>query len=69
MVPALIILAHGAAGLDCVYGVVHPENAASIRMLERVGMVSNGTVPDMFENDGSWRVGQRYALTPILVPG
>jgi len=62
LVPALISLAYGAAGFDCVYGVVHPDNNASIRMLERVRMVSDGTIPDVFENDGRWRVGQRYAI-------
>ena len=66
LVPALIDLAQGPAGFDRVYAVVHPDNVASIRVLERAGMVRDGTVPEAFPEttapEGRWRDGIRYAI-------
>jgi len=66
LVPALIDLALGAAGFDCVYAMVHPDNVASIRVLEHAGMARDGTVPEAFPEttspEGRWRDGIRYAI-------
>jgi len=66
LVPALIDLAWGPAGLNRVSAVVHPDNAASIRVLERAGMTQEGTVPEVFPETtapkGRWRDGIRYAI-------
>jgi [ribosomal protein S5]-alanine N-acetyltransferase len=66
LVPALIHLALGAAAFARVVGVVHPNNAASIRVLERAGLTRDGVAPDAFPGEespeGRWRDGLRYAI-------
>ena len=66
LLPALLSLAMGPAGFARVYGVVHPDNAASIHVLQQIGMESDGVVhdafPDVRDNEGRWREGLRYAI-------
>jgi RimJ/RimL family protein N-acetyltransferase len=49
-------------GVSLIYGVAHPENLASMRVMERVGMAVDGAVEDAFEDGGGWRAGRRYAI-------
>ena len=66
LVPALIDLALGSAGYTSVFGVVHPDNGASVRVLERAGMVRDGVTAEAFPDaagpEGRWRDGLRYAI-------
>jgi ribosomal-protein-alanine N-acetyltransferase len=66
LVPALIDLAWKSTTFDRVYAVVHPENAASLRVLEHAGMVRDGIVPEAFPDktsiEGRWRDGILYAI-------
>jgi ribosomal-protein-alanine N-acetyltransferase len=65
LLPALLDLAQGMAGFERVDAVVHPDNAASIRVLENAGMQCEGMVPNSFPDllhpEGPWRDGLRYS--------
>lgn len=52
----------GVLGLDRIYGVAHPDNAASIRVMERAGLTYDGEVEEAFEDAEGWRAGRRYAI-------
>ena len=49
-------------GLRRIFGVAHPDNIASMRVMERAGMTFDGDVPDAFEDENGWRAGRRYAI-------
>lgn len=62
IVVALIDFGFRELGLSRLFGVAHPDNAASIRVMERAGMAYDGDVPEAFEDAGGWRTGRRYAI-------
>ncbi len=62
LMPALIELAQGPAGFSLLYAVVHPDNVASIRVLEHLGMTIDGTVPGEASREGRWREGLHYSI-------
>ena len=66
IVPALIDLAWGSTGFARVTAMIHPDNGASIRVMELAGMVSDGIIDDAFPDptdpEGRWREGLRYAI-------
>ncbi len=47
---------------------IRPENAASIRIVEKLGFHSVGLAPRYLHIDGQWRDHQLFALTAEEVP-
>jgi [ribosomal protein S5]-alanine N-acetyltransferase len=48
---------------------IRPENAASLRVVEKLGFRYEGTRKDFLHIDGDWRDHHAYALTAPEVPG
>ena len=55
-------------GLHRVEATVRPENAASIRVLEKLGFRQEGLFRRYLDIDGAWRDHYCYALTGDEVP-
>ena len=51
------------SGLHRVHAAIAPENAASIRVAEKLGMRREGTYVGYLNIDGSWRDHIAFALT------
>lgn len=66
LVPAAVALAVQYAfdgGLHRVHAAIAPENAASIRVAEKLGMRLEATYRNYLDIDGKWRDHLGYALT------
>ena len=61
-VRALVDYGFRVLNLHRVYATVHPENAASIRVLEKVGMVLEGRLRENFVYDGEYRDSLIYSI-------
>ena len=59
----------GAVGLHRVEVNIRPENAASLRVVEKLGFREEGTAPAYLHIDGAWRDHRSFALTAEEVPG
>jgi len=59
----------GAVGLHRVEVNIRPENAASRRVVEKLGFREEGLRPRYLHIDGDWRDHVSYALTAEEVPG
>ena len=62
LLAALIAFGFERVGLRRIFGVAHPENIASVRVMERCGMAHEGSVHAAFEDESGWRDGIRYAI-------
>ena len=62
VVRQLVDLGFSQLGLHRIWATAHPENAASIRVLERVGMRYEGRLRDHFRVPGGWRDSLLYAV-------
>lgn len=49
-------------GLRRIFGVAHPENVASVRVMEKAGMTYEGPEQQAFGQEGRWQDGERYAI-------
>jgi RimJ/RimL family protein N-acetyltransferase len=58
----LIAFGFNDLGLDQITATCHPENLASARVLEKVGMRFEGTLRDHLQGQGAWRDSQLYIL-------
>jgi len=56
-------------GLHRVEVNIRPENAASLRVVEKLGFRSEGLRRDFLHIDGAWRDHATFALTAPEVPG
>lgn len=66
LAPAAVALAVSYAfdrGLHRVHAAIAPENAASIRVAEKLGMRLEATYRNYLDVDGAWRDHLGYALT------
>ncbi len=61
VVRQLIALAFDGLGLHRVSATVHPENQASIRVLEKVGLRYEGRLRDHYRVPSGWRDSLLYA--------
>jgi len=59
----------GTVGLHRVEVNIRPENAASRRVVEKLGFREEGLRPRYLHIDGDWRDHVSYALTAEEVPG
>ena len=59
----------GTVGLHRVEVNIRPENAASRRVVEKLGFREEGLRPRYLHIDGDWRDHVVYALTAEEVPG
>jgi RimJ/RimL family protein N-acetyltransferase len=62
LLPALLTLGFDALAVRRIFGVAHPDNAASARVMVKCGMSYEGLAPDAFEGQHGWRAGMRYAI-------
>jgi ribosomal-protein-alanine N-acetyltransferase len=58
----LIAFGFDELGLDRITATSHPDNLASARVLEKVGMRLEGTLRDHLQVRGSWRDSQLYSI-------
>ena len=56
-------------GLHRVEIAIRPENAASLRVVEKLGFAEFGYAPRFLHIDGDWRDHRLFALTAEDVPG
>lgn len=56
-------------GLHRVEVAIRPENAASLRVVEKLGFSEYGYAPRYLHIDGAWRDHRLFALTVEEVPG
>ena len=56
-------------GLHRVEIAIRPENAASLRVVEKLGFPEFGYAPRFLHIDGDWRDHRLFALTAEEVPG
>jgi [ribosomal protein S5]-alanine N-acetyltransferase len=56
-------------GLHRVEVAIRPENAASLRVVEKLGFTEIGYAPRFLHIDGQWRDHRIFALTVEDVPG
>jgi ribosomal-protein-alanine N-acetyltransferase len=59
----------GAMGLHRVEIAIRPENAASLRVVEKLGLREIGYAPRYLHIDGDWRDHRLFAVTVEEVPG
>ena len=59
-----VLVDHGfrALGLHRISATIGPDNAASIRMAERLGMVCEGRIHDHVHTNGAWRDSLLYSV-------
>ena len=55
-------------GLHRVEIAIRPENAASLRVMEKLGFAEIGLAPRYLHIDGAWRDHRLFALTAEDVP-
>lgn len=58
----------GPAGLHRLEATVRPENAASLRVLEKLGFRREGTFRRYLDVDGTWRDHHCFAMTADELP-
>jgi RimJ/RimL family protein N-acetyltransferase len=58
----LIDFGFGELGLGRITATCHPDNLASARVLEKVGMRLEGTLRDHFQVRGVWRDSKLYSI-------
>jgi ribosomal-protein-alanine N-acetyltransferase len=58
-----------ALGLHRIEIAIRPENAASLRVVEKLGFQEYGYAPRYLHIDGDWRDHRLFALTTEEVPG
>ena len=58
-----------ALGLHRIEVNIRPENAASLRVVEKLGFREEGTRSAFLHIDGAWRDHRSFALTAEEVPG
>ena len=72
IIPTAVALAvdHGfrVVGLHRVEVNIRPENAASLRVVEKLGFRDEGLRPRLLHIDGAWRDHRSFALTTEEVP-
>lgn len=56
-------------GLHRIEVAIRPENAASLRVVEKLGIPEIGYAPRFLHIDGAWRDHRLFALTAEDVPG
>jgi ribosomal-protein-alanine N-acetyltransferase len=56
-------------GLHRIEIAIRPENAASLRVVEKLGFTEIGYAPRFLHIDGEWRDHRLFALTVEEVPG
>jgi ribosomal-protein-alanine N-acetyltransferase len=59
----------GPLGLHRVEIAIRPENAASLRVVEKLGIHEVGFAPRYLHIDGDWRDHRLFAITVEEVPG
>jgi ribosomal-protein-alanine N-acetyltransferase len=59
----VVSYAFGELGLHRLEANVQPENAASIRLVQRSGFRNEGYSPHYLFIDGDWRGHERWAIT------
>ncbi|RLV47472.1 N-acetyltransferase [Nocardioides mangrovicus] len=57
------------AGLHRVEVAIRPENAASLRVVEKLGIAEYGYAPRYLHIDGEWRDHRLFAITVEECPG
>jgi ribosomal-protein-alanine N-acetyltransferase len=62
LLPALLALGFERLDVQRIFGVAHPDNTASQRVMAKCGMTLDGRVPDAFEGVHGWLEGDRYAI-------
>jgi [ribosomal protein S5]-alanine N-acetyltransferase len=58
-----------AMGLHRLEVAIRPENAASLRVVEKLGITEVGYAPRYLHIDGAWRDHRLFAVTVEEVPG
>jgi [ribosomal protein S5]-alanine N-acetyltransferase len=58
----LLELGFAQLGLHRIWATVHPENAAGVRVLEKVGLRYEGRLRDHYHVPGGWRDSLLYAV-------
>lgn len=58
----------GTARLHRIEIAIRPENAASLRVVEKLGIPEIGYAPDYLHIDGQWRDHRLFAITTEQVP-
>jgi [ribosomal protein S5]-alanine N-acetyltransferase len=58
----LIDIGFGPLGLHRIWATVHPDNAAGVRVLEKVGLRYEGRLRDDYRVPGGWRDSLLYAV-------
>ncbi len=66
---ALIETGFTTLGMHRVWATVHPQNTASVRVLEKAGMTYEGRLRDHLRMPGGWRDSLLYALLRSDRPG
>jgi RimJ/RimL family protein N-acetyltransferase len=66
---ALIETGFATLGMHRVWATVHPQNVASIRVLEKAGMTYEGRLRDHLRMPGGWRDSLLYAVLGGDQPG
>jgi ribosomal-protein-alanine N-acetyltransferase len=66
---ALVIDHCFASGLHRIEVAIRPENAASLRVVEKLGFTKIGLAPRYLHIDGDWRDHLLFAVTAEEVPG
>ncbi|WP_245604480.1 GNAT family N-acetyltransferase [Nocardioides aequoreus] len=73
IIPAALAMAvdhcFGPVGLHRVEVAIRPENANSLRVVEKLGFVEVGYAPGYLHIDGAWRDHRIFALTREQVVG
>ena len=59
----------GPVGLHRIEIAIRPENAASLRVVEKLGLAQVGYAPRFLHIDGDWRDHRLFAITREEVPG
>jgi len=59
----------GVVGLHRLEIAIRPENAASLRVVEKLGIPEIGYAPRFLHIDGEWRDHRLFAITTEDVPG
>ena len=61
--------AFGSLGMHRIEINIRPENAASLRVVEKLGLRQEGMSPQYLHIDGGWRDHVRFAVLANEVPG
>jgi [ribosomal protein S5]-alanine N-acetyltransferase len=66
---ALIGFGFGELGLHRISAAIGPGNAASVRVVERLGFTREGTIRDHVHTNGAWRDSDLYSVLEQEWPG